>query len=85
MKNLPQSNVNKILTQDKINDLEEDLLTVLEAHIDDIETGELFYLIIRYVTVALYETAPDHREALRILRMGMDAGIKNHVDKKKGV
>lgn len=79
----PQLNQKEDLTQHKINDLEEDLLTILEVHIDEMETDELFYHIFKYMTTALYSIAPDHKVAMKVLRTGIDEAIEAHVSKKK--
>lgn len=85
MKKLGQLQLNQKedLTQHKIDDLEEDLLTILEAHIDEMETGEMFYHIFKYMTTALYAMAPDHKIAMKVLRTGIDEAIEAHVAKKK--
>lgn len=75
----------KDLTQEKIGDLEEDLMIVLEAHMDTIEFESLFKHILMFMTKVLYDTAPNHKEAYRVLREGMNEGIKNHVSKHIGV
>lgn len=71
------------LTQERIVDLQEDLLTILEAHCEDVDMAILFHQIISYMTTALYECAPSHSEALKVLRLAMDDGIRNHMNKDK--
>lgn len=68
-----------ISKQEKIEALHDDLLTVLESHIDEIETGELVYEAIKFMTIQLYEIASRHSEAFRLLRLAMEDGIKTHV------
>ena len=61
-----------------ISELEGDLLTVLEAYAEDMDTSELFYHMISYLTTALYECSNTDEEALKVLRLGMDNGIHKH-------
>jgi hypothetical protein len=75
----------KDLTQEKIGDLEEDLITVLEAHMDVVEFEAVFKHILMFMTKALYDIAPSHKEAYRVLHEAMNEGIKNHVSKHMGV
>lgn len=65
------------------SDLHEDLLTIIEAHSEDISVEILLYRIIKYMTTALYECT-SHKEALIILRLAMDDAIREHVKKKEG-
>ena len=85
MKNLvyPNTIQSYELTQERISDLQEDLLTILEAHSEDVDMEILFYQIIKYMTSALYECAPSHTEALKVLRLAMDDGIRDHLKKKE--
>lgn len=76
-------NSSEELTQERIVDLQEDLLTILEAHSEDVDIALLFHHIIRYMTTALYECAPSHSEALKVLRLAMDDGIRDFMTKKK--
>lgn len=75
----------KDLTQEKIIDLEEDLTTILEAHIDFIEFESLFNHIIIFITKTLYNTAPNHKEAYRILHNAINQGIESHTSKHIGI
>lgn len=54
---ISEDNGSMHLTQDKIDDLREDLLTVLECHMDSIESSELIYEMMKYMTIALYAIA----------------------------
>ena len=71
-------------TQEQIDDIYEDLLTILEVHIESMDASTLFYHIIKYLTTTLYECAPSHSEALKVLRVAMDDGIKEFMNKKEG-
>ena len=73
----------KDLTQEKIDSLEEDILTVIEAHFNEMEINNLFHILIRNVTLALYQTAENHTVAYEVLSKAIDEGIKAHVSTKK--
>ncbi len=69
----------RIVDIQKIEDLHEDLMVVLESHMDELETGDLYYEIIKFFTSTLYAHAPDHKQAYKILHAAMNDGIKTHI------
>jgi hypothetical protein len=83
MKNLsiPHGMEKRFKNQEKIIDIQDDLLIVLESYMDEIEANEVFYHAIKFMTVALYECSENHKEALKVLRMSMDHGIQASIDK----
>ena len=72
------------LTQEQMEDLNEDLMVVIDAHIDAFGYEALFTQIFMYMTKALYESAPSHKVAHCILHTALNSGIMNHVSKHKG-
>jgi DNA polymerase III delta prime subunit len=73
---------NKATFQEKIDELTDDLLTVLEGHMEEFESEELFFHSIRFLTMSLYETMENHQQAFKVLKLAMDAGIKTYVENK---
>jgi hypothetical protein len=71
-----------VKTDERIADLTDDLMTVLEGHMDELDTEELFFHSLRFMTLTLYETMDNHKEALKVLRAAMDDGIKTYIDNK---
>lgn len=70
----------KHLDQDKVKDLKEDLLTVLESHASEFKVGDLFYQVIKYVTYSLYVNACNHGMAGDILNESVNDGINQYVN-----
>lgn len=68
--------------EEKISDLRDDLLTVLDGHMDVFENEELFFEAIRFITYTLHETIQNPRLSLKVLRAGMDEGMKQHLETK---
>lgn len=85
MKNLsiPHGMEKRDKNQEMIIEFQDDLLTVLESYMDEIEANEVFYHAIKFMTVALYECADGHQEALKVLRMAMDHGIQAAMSDRK--
>ena len=86
MKNIsiPHGMENRHKNQEIIIGINDDLLTVLESYMDEIEPNEIFYHALKFMTVALYEWSDSHKEALKILRLAIDQGIEAAVKHKKG-
>ncbi len=85
MKKCSKTDVSKkhLTTQEKINELNDDLMTVLDGHMDEMEMDEVFYNALKFMTFAMYECLDDHRLALKTLKLAMDQGIQMHMDKKE--
>lgn len=69
--------------QEKITDLTDDLMTVLDGHMDEMDSQEVFYHAIKFMTFAMYECLEDHKISLKTLKLAMDHGIQMHLDKKE--
>lgn len=61
--------------QEKIIDLKNDLVILLERFMNQIDIVELFYNAIKFTTIALYESARHHQDAFKILHMAIDHAI----------
>lgn len=72
-----------ITIQEKISELNDDLMTVLDGHMDEFEMEEVFYNAIKFMTFAMYECLEDHKLSLKTLRLAMDHGIQMHMDNKE--
>lgn len=72
---IPEGMEKRFNKQEILQQIEEDLLTVLESYMNEIEPNEVFYHCIRFMTSTLYAFNDNHREALKVLRMAMDQGI----------
>lgn len=85
MKNLPipHGMEKRFKNQEKIIDIQDDLLTVLESYMDELEPGEVFYHSIKFMTIALYECADSPKEASKVLRLAMDYGIVAAMEQRK--
>lgn len=71
------------MKEDKTNDLIDDLMTVLESHIDEMGIDELFYNAFKLMTFSLYETMDNHKLSLKTMRAGLDEGMHLHLERKK--
>lgn len=69
--------------QEMISSLHDDLMTVLDGHMDEMEMQEVFYNALKFMTFAMYECLQDHKLSLKVLRMAMDHGIQMHLNKKE--
>jgi len=78
----PNTTLNADSIQEKITNLSDDLLTVLEGHMDELDNEVIFYHAFKFMTIALYECFESHQEALKVLRMGMDHGIQAAMEKR---
>lgn len=67
------------LSQEKINELNEDLLTVLDSHWNDFDVNELFYHVIKYMTSYLYGNSANHQAAGKILQDSVNDGIRDYI------
>lgn len=78
MKNLdnPEGSECGINYQEIVNDMKDDLLTVLESYMDVMEPNEVFYHSIEYMTYALCEFNESDKEVLKVLKMAMESGMK---------
>ena len=61
----------KVLTEDKCNDLYEDLLTVMEAHSAELETSDLIVLIVKFVALMAYEECGSVSQADIAIHVGL--------------
>ncbi len=68
---------------EKVQDLHDDLLTVLDGHMDEIPMESVFYESIKFMTHALYECIGYPEDSQVILRLAMDEGIKQYMDRKE--
>lgn len=82
---IPKCSAKPKLNQVLVTDLENDLLTVLEAHCEDLDPHELFFHCFRFLTGALYHTTASDKEALMILREGTDQGKLTNFYTKRSV
>jgi hypothetical protein len=73
---------NKASFQEKIDELTDDLLTVLEGHMEEMDNEELFFHSIRFMTLSLYECMENHQYAFKVLKLAMDDGIKTYIENK---
>lgn len=55
--------------QSKITDLQHDLLTVVESHIDDMELEKLFLYSLSFLIEILYNCAENPDQARKILNL----------------
>lgn len=77
--NSPELNSFEPLTQERINDLHEDILTILESHCEDVDLAMLFRHITSYLTEVFCEFAQSKEEVLKVLCLAIDEGISNHL------
>lgn len=68
---------------DKIGDLTDDLLTVLDGHMDEIDMDELFYTSLKFMTVTMCDCLENDQKSLRVLRRAMDDGIIDYMNKRE--
>lgn len=68
---------------DKIGDLTDDLLTVLDGHMDEIEMDELFYTSLKFMTITMCDCLENDQKSLRVLRRAMDDGIIDYMNKRE--
>lgn len=66
------------MTPNEINDLEDDLLTVLEMHMDEQASPQIFFHMFRFMTKVLYEFEANDDNCSNTLRKAIDAGIKDY-------
>ena len=76
-----QSGLNSV--QEIITDLQEDLMVVLDGHMDEMDMQEVFYNSIKFMTFVMYECLEDHELSLETLRLAMVHGIQMHIDNKE--
>lgn len=69
--------------QEKIIDLTDDLMTVLEGHMHELDQDILFHKAISFITLMLYECSQNHQHALKVLKVGMEEGIAAYMSKKE--
>jgi hypothetical protein len=69
--------------EDKIDDLNDDLLTVLDGHMDDLEMDDLFYRSLRFITFSLCKCVENDNKSFRILKKAMDEGIMDYMQNKE--
>lgn len=79
----PNTTWKDLSIQEKINDMNDDLMTVLESYMDELDTDQLFYNALKFMTTTLYDCAENHQHAFKVLKISMDDGIKNYMDKKE--
>ena len=68
--------------KDIVNNLTEDLITVIESYIDELGVEETFYLAISFMTLALHEATDNPKSVLNILKMAMDHGIRSAIEQE---
>jgi len=78
---MKEDNIKK---QEKITDLTDDLLTVLESHMDILGRDELFFYTLNFVAKAMYDCIEDHKISREILAKAIDKAISDYVHKNKG-
>lgn len=74
---------NQLSQDDKIADLTDDLITVLDGHMDELDMEEVFYYSLRFMTVTMCECLENHHRSLKILRSAMDDGILTYMQNKE--
>lgn len=72
---IPHGMEKRFNNQEIQQQIEEDLITVLESYMNEMEPNEVFYHAFKFMTSTLYAFNDNHREALKVLRMAMDHGI----------
>ena len=76
------SNEKQISYQENILPIQDDLLTVLESYMDEMDTDAIFYQSLKFMIVSLYEFTENHKEALKLLKLAMDDGIMEAMTKR---
>lgn len=83
-KSLKSDGIDSAITvQEKIIELQEDLLTVLESYMDEMDTELLFCESFKFMTVAMYQCFDSHQNALKVLKLARGQGIENVMEKRK--
>lgn len=59
-----------------IQELNDDLLTVLEGHMDEMSNDVLFYSCIKFMTTALCDCLESQDQAVKILKMATEDGMR---------
>lgn len=80
MKNAHNPNV--IQKEEIMHELLGDLSYLLDSYHEKDDGSKLCYEILKITTVALYESH-GYQEALKILRVSTEEGIRMHMDKRK--
>ena len=71
------------MKNDKADELIDDLMTVLESHIDEMGLDEVFSNAFKLMTFSLYECMDNHKVSLKVMRVGIDEGMQLHLERKK--
>lgn len=72
-----------IAEKEPINELRNDLTMVLESFTDEMETDELFYNSIKFMTAIFYKCAGNHKHALKVLKLAVDDGFQIYIDNQE--
>lgn len=64
----------KLLTQEKIFELEQDLICLLEEHSQAMEAEEMCYLTMKFLTRFTYLIAESDAQALTLIQEALEAG-----------
>lgn len=66
----------KIEHEGKIRELTDDLMTVLESHIDELGSDVMFYTCIKFMTIGLYDNMSSHDQAMKVLKLSIEDGMR---------
>lgn len=72
-----------ITVQEMITNMNDDLLTVLDSYMDEMDMQDVFYYALKFMTFTMYECLEDHKLSLKTLRHAMDQGIQLHMQTKE--
>jgi hypothetical protein len=67
----------------KITDLTDDLLTVLDGHMDEMDMDQVFYESLKFMTMTMCDCLENDQKSLQVLRRAMDDGIIMYMDNKE--
>ena len=83
LKRTHYTNKEALTMKDKA-DFQEDMIDLMGDHIHVFGCEGLFRETFGFLVKCLYDTAPNHKEAYRILYESINEGIEKHISNHKG-
>lgn len=65
--------------KETLENMQDDLMTVLESYMDELEMQDVFFYSLAFMTFTAYECLEDHKLSLKIVQGAVENGISQHI------